>query len=159
MARSTKTLTIGKSEYKLMTLGAVKGAELWLDLLRIVATPIETLTKAEGVDEAAIAGAVASAIRSIDHATASKFYAAFGPVSSVRKPSVEPGEPDRWPTLEGAVFDEHFAGNYIELTEWLVQSVIFNFLGFFADGSLGNLVGRFRAASTTTTASLNSSTT
>jgi len=155
MARSSKTLVIGKHEYKLMTLGATKGSELWLDVLKVAAAPIESLAKADKLDEAAIVQAIASAVRSLDHATVNGFYAAFGPVSSVRIPARAPGESDRWPALEGAVFDDHFAGNYIELTEWLVQSVMFNFLGFFADGSLGKLVERFRA----TSASLTSSTT
>ena len=52
---------------------------------------------------------------------------------------------ERWPTLEGAVFDEHFAGNYIELTEWVGQSVYFNFFSFFGDGSLASLVERLQA--------------
>lgn len=147
MARESKTLVIGKHEYKLMTLGAVKGAELWLDLLHIIATPIETLTKSKDLDEAGIAQAIVAAVRSLDHATATKFYTAFGSVTTVRRVGTDGVE--RWPTLDGAVFDDHFAGNYIEMTEWLVQSVMFNFLGFFADGSLGSLVERFRAASTT----------
>ena len=149
MARSTKTITIGRNEYKLITLGATKGAELWLDLLHILAAPIESLAKADGADEAAIVRAITGAIRALDHVTANKFYAAFGPVSSVRVPAQTPGDNDRWPTLEGVVFDEHFAGNYVEMSEWLVQSVVFNFLGFFADGSLGSLVDKFRATSAT----------
>ncbi|HVJ26395.1 MAG TPA: hypothetical protein VM493_02600 [Vicinamibacterales bacterium] len=146
MARSTKQLTIGKHEYELMTLGALKGAELWLDLLRIIAVPIEALASKEKAGEDEIVTAIAAAVRSIDHATAAKFYAAFGPMSKVRVPGQSVGEPERWPTLEGAVFDDHFAGNYVEMTEWLVQSIKFNFLGFFGDGSLASLAAKVRAA-------------
>lgn len=157
MARSTKTLTIGKSEYKLTQLGATKGAELWLDLLHVIASPIEEVAKAGDLDESVLVRAITAAVRSLDHATTNRFYAAFGPLTSVLVPARSPGDQDRWPTLEGAVFDDHFAGQYIALTEWLVQSILFNFFGFLGDGSLGSLVERFQAM--TAAATTGSSTT
>lgn len=142
MARKPKELRIGATDYKITSLGAAVGAELWLDILHVVAGPIEALGSLGGFDDAAIARAVAAGVRSLDHPTMNKLYAAFGPVSKIR---VTANGEDRWPTLEGAVFDEHFAGNYIELTEWVGQSVYFNFFSFFGDGSLASLVERLQA--------------
>lgn len=151
MGRETKKIVIGKTDYELTKLGGATGSELWLDLLHVAVVPIDSLSTATELDEKAIVKAISSTIRTLDHATMRKLYGAFGAVSRIRVPNAQG---DRWPTLEGAVFDDHFAGNYVELTEWVVQSVLFNFFGFLGDGSLDSLIGRLRAmvpAKSTTT--------
>ena len=75
MARKSKDLRIGATDYKLTSLGAAVGAELWLDILHILAGPIDALGKLSNFDEAAIARAVAAGIRSLDHPTMNKLYA------------------------------------------------------------------------------------
>lgn len=153
MARKQTQLTINGTDYRLTQLGAAQGAELWLDLLRVVAGPFEALGRSmssassDDEEKATAAGiaTVTAAIRSLDHATVNKLYAAFGPATTIRVPGA-PGQGDRWPTLDGAVFDDHFAGNYLELTEWLVRSVLFNFLPFFDAGSLGSVGAVLREA-------------
>lgn len=147
MARKVKEVTIGETQYRMTQLGGSQGADLWLDLLRVLAGPVEAFAKSrgalEGVDEESVGlTVVAAGIKALDHATVAKMTAAFQQHTTIRVIGPDGGE--RWPTLSSAVYDEHFAGNYLELSEWLVQSVVFNFLPFVVDGSLGSVVAKIQ---------------
>lgn len=144
MARKTKRVTIGAHEYNIRQLGALEGRKLWLELVQALTAPLEKLARAEGgkIDDAALIGALGSLVDALDVDTAERLYAAFGKHSEIH---IIDEHGDRWPTLEGVVFDDHFAGDYVAMSQWLGECIVFNFLdGFFPGGSVGAIAAKLR---------------
>lgn len=146
MARKQKSIKIGGNDYKLTQLGALEGRKLWLELVQIVAAPLEKLARTDGgqVDDATMIAAVGALVDKLDTDTAERLYAAFGKHCEVH---IVDERGDRWPTLEGMVFDDHFAGNYVAMSQWLGECILFNFLdSFFPGGSVGGMLAQLRRA-------------
>jgi hypothetical protein len=135
----TKRVTVDGEEYELTQLGAVEGRRLWLRLLRVITGPIKELAASPALDERSFTLAVALVVEHLDDETAEALYAAFSKTARVRQ-----GE--RWPTLEGAIFDIHFAGRYLSMTKWLAECVLFNFADFLGEASLGSVTDLVRGA-------------
>lgn len=127
-----KSFVVDGFDYKATMLGALQGRRLWLKLLHVLAGPLKALASHETFDQAAGVGAVAALIDALDDGTAEELYEVFGKSCLVRN-----GE--RWPQLEGVVFDTHFAGRYVEMSKWLGEMIVFNFAGFLGDMSLGSI--------------------
>jgi hypothetical protein len=136
MARQEVRFEVDGETYKLTQLGALEGRRIWLRLLKVLVHPIRSLATAGRLNESALVDALALAVENLDEATAEALYIAFGKACSVRVVN-EAGE--KWPTLEGVVFDNHFAGNYVAMSQWLGQCVVLNFGNFIGGNSLGSL--------------------
>lgn len=141
MLRKERVVTIGEHEYRMRQLGALEGRKLWLKLVHILAPALERLAKEKTLDEAALLGGLSTLLERLDEATVESLYAAFGRSCELH---IVDDKGERWPKLEGAVFDEHFAGNYLAMSQWLAEGVAFNFLPFGSDGSLGDLLATVR---------------
>jgi len=134
--RQEKLITIDGHEYKLHQLGALEGRRIWLKLIRVLAAPIRDLASAGKLNESSIATALAAVVENLDEFTAEEMYVALGRSCEVK---VMGNEGERWPKLEASVFDEHFAGRYLAMSQWLGESVVFNFASFFDASSLGKM--------------------
>lgn len=147
MARRTKELTIGEHQYRLTQLGALAGRKLWLELVQALTSPLEKLAAAGNakVDDAMLISALGALVNGLDEATLERLCEAFGKSCQVRVADDRGGE--RWPDLVGPVFDDHFAGDYVGLSTWLGECILFNFLeSFFPGGSVGAIVANLRSA-------------
>jgi len=134
--RKEKELTIDGHEYRIRQLGALEGRRLWLKLLRVLAGPLKELALAGKFDEVTLTTGIASVVENLDEATAEELYVAFGKNCELR---VAGDQGERWPKLDGVVFDTHFAGRYLAMSQWLGECVVFNFAGFFDGTSLGKI--------------------
>lgn len=139
MLLKEKPITIAGHDYKLTQLGALEGRKLWLNVLHLVVEPLKTLGSADKLDEKAVLAALAGALGSLTEETAEKLYDGFGRATRVRVG-------DKWPELVDATFNLHFAGNYVAMSQWLLESIIFNFADFLGDGSLGSMIAKLQAA-------------
>lgn len=138
-----KRVHIDGHDYEITQLGALRGRKLWLKLLHVIAEPLKTLGSLEKLDEQALAKVVASAIEGLDEATVEEFCEVYGQSCTVRV-----GE--RWPTLTGEVFDQHFARRYVSMSKWLLECTTYNFADFLGDSSLGSLAEKLRSGATKT---------
>lgn len=138
-----KRVHIDGHDYEMTQLGALRGRKLWLKLLHVIAEPLKTLGAMEKLDEQALAKVVASAIEGLDEATVEEFCDVYGASCTVRI-----GE--RWPTLSGEVFDQHFARRYVSMSKWLLECTTYNFADFLGGSSLGSLVEKLQSGATTT---------
>jgi hypothetical protein len=86
-----------------------------------------------------MAQAAVALIGGLDDATTEDLYAAFG-----RTCTVKVGE--RQPTLETVIFNDHFAGEYVRMSRWLLECTLFNFASFLGDGTLGKIEDLARKA-------------
>lgn len=148
MPLQSKQIRIGKNEYQLDQLGALEGRKLYLKVAKILAGGARSLTSAGArgagdLDESVIGGALAGIVESIDEETLEEMCSVFGAKSRVK---VANGKEVRWPELVGVVFDQHFAGEYGEMTLWLGECLVLNFAGFLGVTSLGSAVAKLTAA-------------
>lgn len=112
----TASKRIGKNEYVVNTLPATEGLLAFGKL-----APLFSLA-AMGADTGA---AIAQGIRNFDAAAFEAVAKVFAMHTTV---NLSDG---RSPRLNG-VFDEHFSGEYLELTEWFAFCVECNYSTFFA---------------------------
>ena len=140
--RQEKLVTIDGHEYNIRQLGALEGRRLWLKLLQVLAAPLKSLAGAGKFDEATLAQALAAVVENLDDRTAEELYEVFGRNCEVK-------EGDRWPQLTGVIFDTHFAGRYVAMSQWLGECVVFNFAGFFEGMSLGKISALARRVAVT----------
>lgn len=137
MLLQEKRVTIDGHEYNIKQLGALQGRKVWLKLLHVLVAPLRELSTSSDLNEKAIAGALAAAIDTLDEKTAEELYEIFGQHCELHS-----GE--KWPKLDGPVFDIHFAGRYLSMTKWLWECISFNFAGFLGDTSLGKMTDLLR---------------
>ncbi len=133
MPVQTKTFIVDGDSYEITQLGANKGRKLWLKLMRAAAAPLKELGNGSKLDEKTMLAAIAAAIENLDDDTTESLYEAFGATCTVHLPT------GNNPLLQGAVFDQHFAGRYLTMTKWLWECVSFNFASFLGDTSLGSM--------------------
>lgn len=132
MPRQQKHFEINGQHYHLTQLGALEGRRLWLKLAKVVAGPLRELANAANANEATIMQVVAGIVENLNEEVEEELMNAFG-----RSCTVRVGE--RTPYLEGVIFDEHFAGDYVAMSKWFGECVVFNFASFLGDGALGKL--------------------
>lgn len=137
-----KEFSVDGQDYKLTTLGAIEGRKIWLRLIHLLAGSLKALGEAPKLDDAAIAQSLGQLIENVDEATIEMLCAAYGKTCRYRN-----GE--KWPLLEPAIFDVHFSGRYVAMSQWLVQCTLLNFANFFDGMSLGQIVERVVAAGET----------
>jgi hypothetical protein len=120
MIRS-ETKTIGKYSYCVEQLGALKGRAVFVRLVRLLGSSVDTVKG----DAGTILAKAAAGFTDEDMDTFCTVFAA--------KTSVTGGEyGTAQPQLDN-IFDLHFAGNYSEMIEWLIFAFKVNFGSFFAE--------------------------
>lgn len=125
--RKTERKTIGTSTYLVSQVGALEGQRI---LTKIAKHLIPALAAAAGENdpkEARIARATETLAQNIDSDLFEEVASAMAKQTVVQ---VEKGQ--KGGQLLG-IYDEHFAGNYLELAQWFVFAVEVNFGGFFRD--------------------------
>lgn len=117
--RKPVTKKIGKTTYRVTPLGAKQGCKVFTRLANLLGSGLKGA--GPGMDRFAAFG---TALESLKDSDFEYFCDAFAPVTEFNT-----GD-QRWPHLSD-FFDDHFAGNYLEMLEWLEFAVEVNFGDFF----------------------------
>jgi hypothetical protein len=110
---------IGLHLYTVEQLGAIRGREIFVRLVRLLGSSVDTIKG----DAGAVLAKAAANFSELDMSAFCEAFAA--------KTDVTGGEyATAHPQLSN-IFDVHFAGNYSELVEWLIFCFKVNFGSFF----------------------------
>ncbi len=77
--------------------------------------------------------ALVGALEGLDHAMLEELYEEYGKTCWLQT------GPNKWPQLNGAVFDQHFGGRYVAMSTWLAEVTVFNFADFLDVSSVASL--------------------
>ena len=125
MGIQTREITIGDFTYEVKQLDAITGRKAFVRLCNILGPVFANAEQLQNEnDAAALFGAFASSLKEADM---DHFCEMFGARTEVT-PLAGGGEPR---TLVKLFFMEHFAGNYMEMLEWLAFCLQVNFESFF----------------------------
>ena len=117
---------IGACEYRVTQLGAVAGRGAFLRLVRALGPMLAGLATAGGkVDLGEVFGRL-----ELSEADLTYFCDLFAEKTFVMLPD------GKMPRLDKC-FDEHFAGSYLFMVQWLAFAVKVNFADFFGDALTG----------------------
>lgn len=121
MLRKTEQKQIGADTYEVTQMGAVKGSQVFVRLIRAIGPIILAADKASDLRDA-LAG--------LKEEDVDYLIKAFSPYTLVQGK----GELDK-------IFDIHFAGKYGDMFQWLWASVEVNFGSFLGASALAGLPG------------------
>lgn len=121
----TKTKEIGACSYSVQQLGALKGHQVLMRLLKCIGPALEGL-EGKKLSEEVLAGMLAKVVSELDEGAVDYFCDAFAGSTTVLMPD------GKAPFLNH-VFDVHFAGKYLDLAKWLVFCMEVNFGDFFGE--------------------------
>jgi hypothetical protein len=129
MALKTEEREIGGLKYRVTQLGAKAGRAA---LLRIMKTVGPAAAMLQGDD---LAGALGKFFENLSEVDLDYFCALFGEKSFVFQADGKMPRVDQ-------VFDEHFAGRYLDMIEWLIFAGEVNFADFFrgVGGKIGGVL-------------------
>lgn len=145
-----KVIKVGETEYRITQLGALEGRKLWLRLVKVLGPVVSKLAGAKALDGDTIAAAVKLLTEELDEETFEMLCKAFAGRCQLRNG-------DKWPDLSDALFDQHFAGDYVSMTKWVGENIMFNFANFSGDASLGKLLAMVTAKAATKAAAAGAS--
>jgi hypothetical protein len=133
--RTAQEKTIKGNTYRVKQLGAKEGRRVLARLLQILGGGVAGLAEAFAGD-----GGKVSAFKGVqaiaDQMTPEQMDFFCDTFAKLTQVTLQDG---KTPLLSD-VFDEHFAGNYWEMTEWLLFALEVNFGNFLdASGTIGNL--------------------
>ena len=125
MAFKTEEKKIGPCTYKVTQLGAIKGRAAFLRLVKVLGPMLGGAVDQDGKvrDKDFDLGKLFASM-TLDEDDLTYFCDLFGERTFVVKPD------GKMPRLDN-VFDEHFAGQYIDMVQWLAFAVKVNFADFF----------------------------
>ncbi len=135
----TKTVKVGEHEYQITQLGALEGRKIWHKLVTILAPILANLSAAKTLDKETISSAVNTLMVELDEPTFEMLCKTFAKRCRIRNGA------DKWPEMDDTAFDQHFAGDYIGMTQWLGECLVYNFANFSGDASLGKLINTVKA--------------
>lgn len=122
MARRVVEVQILDHTYELTQLGATQALKIVGLITKVIGSA------AKGGSAVDLDGASLGALlEAVDEQTITTLCQAFGGVSRITTP-----EGNR-PLLQGAVFDDHFSGNFGEMFVWLAECLKLNFADFLDD--------------------------
>lgn len=137
---ATETKQIGSYKYTVTQLDALKGRRAFTRLMRIAGPALGELAGAK----TDIGSAIEKLVERLSEDDVDHFCDLFAKVTSVSGGDFE----NRSPQLD-TIFAKHFAGQYLELVQWLVFCFQVNFSGFFAGAaSLASQAAQQERAST-----------
>ncbi len=128
--RETKSTTIGDTEYKVTQLGATRGRQVFTRLAKVVGQGATAANPIAGIMSAL-------SVEDVDY-----LCETLAPLTTVR--IVENGK-TREPQLS-SIFEEWFAGKYMEMVKWLGFALEVNFGSFLKDAGLTLDAGKVQAA-------------
>jgi hypothetical protein len=140
---------IGAHTYKVTQLDALKGRRAFTRLAKLLGPAFAQL-QGEGTDDEKVARALTSLVDRMSEDDVDFFCDAFAELTEVSGGAYKKAAPQL-----DTVFATHFAGNYLEMTRWLIFAMKVNFSSFF--GGAGALLGQAASASTSPTTSTGSS--
>src|SRR3954463_14684634 len=111
MSLDTKSLTIGDYTYNVTTLDAIKGRKAFVRLANAIGPVFDNVREETDF--------VRNILTKLSAADVDHFCDLFGATTSVTGGVYE----DKSPQLIGKTFMEHFAGNYLDMFEWLAFAV------------------------------------
>ncbi len=136
MSLETKSKTIGATEYVVRQLPATKGRLVLLRLAKALG-PVAASISATKDKHSAMAESLEKAISSVTDDDFTFLCNTFADSTDV---TINDDKGRRSPKL-ATIFDLHFAGNYLEMVQWLVFCVEVNFGSFFAAAGLAPAIG------------------
>jgi hypothetical protein len=165
MGIETDDFTIGEDTYRVSQLGAKRGRKALVRLVK-AAGPVLGAAAAHAGDLGEIKGlgdikveligrAISEFTNQLSEADVDHFCDLFAPLTLVKVPDTD----DDWVPLDKS-FDQHFAGRYGQMLEWLWTCIRFNFLGFTsalgsgkAERMLETMMAAFKSTSPRTSTS------
>ena len=123
MAFKTESKIIGGLEYKVSQLGAIKGRTAFLRLVKALGPVVGGLVDPKGAPRQSLDLADMFGKLALTDADLTYFCDIFSEKTFVVKGS-------QMPRLDN-VFDDHFAGRYLDMVQWLAFCVQVNFADFF----------------------------
>lgn len=130
MSERVKEKTIGKHRYRVALFGARQGQRMLTKLTKKAAPVLGALAEAGTLSGAGLGKAAEALGAQLSEEDFDSIAAEFADVTDVKVG-------DKWPRLSH-VYDEHFAGNYAELLEWLKFAIEANYSDFL--GRVANIV-------------------
>jgi hypothetical protein len=150
----TESKVIGGVEYRVTQLGAIMGRAVFLRLVKAIGPVLASLASKEGTLSALVKGGgkVDTTVdfgEILSHLNLSEDDAKYLCDAFAEKTFVVEA-PDKMPKLSN-VFDEHFAGRYAAMGQWIAFCVKLNYADFFSD-SLAEAIKQASANVPTATA-------
>lgn len=134
MGTEKKTKKIGDHEYEIQTFGARQGMAVILTLTRFLGPTMAKVMAGGSVDvEAALAEGLATFAATAKAEDLDALLDAFAGRTNLILVATTKDGPKRIPTKLASILDDHFAGRYADLIQWLVWAATENFGGFFAN--------------------------
>jgi hypothetical protein len=124
----SETRSIGGNEYTVTQLGAARGREILRRIMKVAGPAMEAAARVVATGESggkatAIVRGLGKVVETLSEEDLSLFCSEFGRASTVRLGGKSPSV--------GDVFEVHFAGNYLEMCEWLAFCLEVNYRSFF----------------------------
>ena len=123
MAIKIESKQIGQHVYTVEQLGAIRGREIFVRLVRLLGSSVDTIKG----DAGAVLAKAAAAFSTEDMTAFCDAFAAKTDVTGGEYASAHPQLSN--------IFDLHFAGNYSEMVEWIIFAFQVNFGSFFQGAS------------------------
>ena len=144
--KKTETFEIGGSKYNITQLGGTEGSAFYYELVKALGPTIrgklenyKDLLALEGKDETASSVALMSLFLEVYEALpldlVSRLQTAFAKTTEVKMGDIMIG------LSTGDIFDQHFAGKYEAMMQWLFACLKFNFVGFLGSKAKGGASG------------------
>lgn len=128
MSREAVSKTIGEFEYRIVPLGAKQGTRMATRLGKLVAA-LAPSPDSTGSVEAKVLDRLRTLFDTLSESDVDYFCDTFAKFTEVQI------APNKWPNLD-KIFDEHFAGHYGDLTNWLLACIEVNFGSFLEEMGL-----------------------
>lgn len=132
MGTEKKTHTIGGHEYELETFGARQGMAVLLTLTRFLGPALADVMGAGQDVEASLSRGLATFAATAKPADLDTLVDAFSGRTKLLLEATTKAGTRKVPTALAPILDDHFAGRYTDLIQWLVWCIQENFSGFFA---------------------------
>lgn len=129
MAKRTEKIQIGSAQYTITQLGAVEGRQLYKKLVTALGPLLrETFSglKADGDAETLVIGLVLRGLEDMPLPLFEELCESFSATTLFKTPQMTMA----LPLNTQGLFDEHFAGDYGGMTNWLMSCLKLNFQSF-----------------------------
>lgn len=123
--RETRSITIKNTPFTITQLGAMTGRKVLLRAVRLIAPVVRSGANRENVE-----AVIEAVLSNIEEADFDFMCDAFSGATSMKKMTTA-----KMPMLVDVPFnfDEHFAGNYTAMFEWLTAHIKLNFESFLVE--------------------------
>lgn len=152
MPREKQKTTIGDFAYEVQQLGAIEGMDLYVEVMKVVGPTLASAVKGKPLSEIRnldlaslqIDALIETFVEKVSKSVFKAMCLQLAATTEVWGPGIGTSG-----TLLNQRFDDHFAGRYAAMSQWLVFAVKVNLADFFGSktsGGLGALVNLAGAA-------------